>query len=368
MLLFSGVWCTHPQSCLQEERNIEVIAEVQKPSVRQEDGISLHMAPCGATPMPQKPLLRDDASETSAGTSSTSIPSESEASSQCESADAVLRDASVSKENVSSRVVRSDLHLEGSSKNTEAPKAATQRRGEPSESRHGTSRVTPGLRQTELEAECSNLPAPIAPCGLKPLSSQKLSGVSIEQIRFALQATEGPVQKFMREILACDDFSTTPWAESQSDNRILGTQGARQNIFFRRSRYRAKMPADVPAPVRKLIGIPEYANARSLFALGCSDQELVLVQQSFVQGIMYSDRFRLQNTFCFTQEDDGCLLSQWAETVWSKPLPWSHTPVKVFVEKRAKAEAKCTFRDFARTIQEACDNVKNAYLYELEYA
>lgn len=207
---------------------------------------------------------------------------------------------------------------------------------------------------SNVEAECSILPAPSAPRGLKPLTSQKLCGVTIEQIRTALQAVDGPFQKFMHEILGCEDFSTTPWAASRSDNRISDRRGVKQIVFFRRSRYRAKMPEDVPGPIRKLIGIPEYANAHSLFALGCSDQELVLVQQSFVQGIMYSDRFRLQNTFCFTQEANGCLLAQWAEVVWSKPLPWSHTPVKVFVEKRAKAEAKSTFRDFARTIREAC--------------
>jgi hypothetical protein len=100
------------------------------------------------------------------------------------------------------------------------------------------------------------------------------------------------------------------------------------------------------------MGIPDAVDARSLFALCCSDDQLVLVQQSMVQGIMFSDRFRLQNTFSFMQEADGVLLSQWCEVIWDKPLPWTHTPVKMFVEKKAKAEAKSTFRDFAARIQE----------------
>jgi hypothetical protein len=115
------------------------------------------------------------------------------------------------------------------------------------------------------------------------------------------------------------------------------------------------MPTDIPNSVARLIGIPAAVDARSLFALSCADDRLVLVQQSMVQGIMFSDRFRLQNTFSFVQEADGVLLSQWAEVIWDKPLPWTHTPVKMFVEKKARAEAKSTFRDFARRIQEdAC--------------
>lgn len=197
--------------------------------------------------------------------------------------------------------------------------------------------------------ECATLPPPRVPKGLKPVTSELLVGTTIHAIRESLEAEEGPVQKFMREVLGCSDFNTTPWAASRKNLN----KGSRQGLFFRKSRYRALLPTDIPGPVARLVGVPESVDAHSLFALSCSENELVLVQQSFVKGIMYSDRFRLQNTFCFTQEQGGCSLAQWAEVIWTKPLPWTHTPVKVFVEKKAKAEAKATFRDFARTISEA---------------
>lgn len=210
---------------------------------------------------------------------------------------------------------------------------------------------------TGLLRECEELPLPAMPVGLKPLVSQKLPGLNIRSIRESLEADEGPVQRFMQEVLGCSEFSTSPWAASRdvADSQCANKASPDASIFFRRSKYRALLPSDIPNSVARLIGIPDSVDARSLFALGCRDDQLILVQQSMVQGIMFSDRFRLQNTFSFVQEADGVLLSQWAKVIWDKPLPWTHTPVKIFVEKKAKAEAKSTFRDFARIIQDdAC--------------
>jgi len=209
-----------------------------------------------------------------------------------------------------------------------------------------------------LHRECEVLPLPSVPVGRKPLVSQKLPGLDIKSIRTSLEMEEGPVQRFMREILGCSEFNTTPWAARRptaADTEGAKKAGTGTSIFFRRSRYRAAMPSDIPSSVARLVGMPDSVDARSLFVLGCMDDQLVLVQQSMVQGVMFSDRFRLQNTFSFVQEADGVLLSQWAEVIWDKPLPWTHTPVKMFVEKKARAEAKSTFRDFARRIQDgAC--------------
>lgn len=206
-----------------------------------------------------------------------------------------------------------------------------------------------------LQRECEVLPLPTVPVGLKPLTSQKLIGLDIKSIRASLEVEEGPVQRFMREILGCSDFSTTPWAVRRISADVEDSAkkaSAATSVFFRRSLYRAAMPSDIPSSVARLVGIPDSVNARSLFVLGCKDDLLILVQQSMVQGIMFSDRFRLQNTFSFAQEADGVLLSQWAEVIWDKPLPWTHAPVKMFVEKKARAEAKSTFRDFAKIIHD----------------
>jgi len=206
-----------------------------------------------------------------------------------------------------------------------------------------------------LQRECEVLPIPTVPVGLKPLTSQKLLGLDIKSIRASLELEEGPVQRFMREILGCSDFSTTPWAARRISADVEDSAkkaSAATSVFFRRSLYRAAMPSDIPSSVARLVGIPDSVNARSLFVLVCKDDQLILVQQSMVQGIMFSDRFRLQNTFSFAQEADGVLLSQWAEVIWDKPLPWTHAPVKMFVEKKARAEAKSTFRDFAKIIHD----------------
>jgi hypothetical protein len=206
-----------------------------------------------------------------------------------------------------------------------------------------------------LIRECASLPIPAKPQGKNPLSSKKMLGIDLQSIRTSLEADEGPVQRFMAEVLGCTAFVTTPWATSRHNifEKEEPKKGRIPNIFFRRSKYRASLPTDIPPSVAKLVGIPDSVDARSLFALGVSDTELVLVQQSNVQGIMFSDRFRLQNTFRFTQDGDDVLLEQWAEVKWSKPLPWTHTPVKLYVEKKARAEAKDTFGDFARII---CQN------------
>eukprot|EP00427_Karlodinium_veneficum_P036396 CAMPEP_0169290544 /NCGR_PEP_ID=MMETSP1016-20121227/61754_1 /TAXON_ID=342587 /ORGANISM="Karlodinium micrum, Strain CCMP2283" /LENGTH=328 /DNA_ID=CAMNT_0009381057 /DNA_START=65 /DNA_END=1051 /DNA_ORIENTATION=- len=182
-----------------------------------------------------------------------------------------------------------------------------------------------------LQGECEALPLPTVPVGLKPLTSQKLLGLDIKSIRASLEVEEGPVQRFMREILGCSDFSTTPWAARRISADVedgAKKASAATSVFFRRSLYRAAMPSDIPSSVARLVGIPDSVKAS------------------------FSDRFRLQNTFSFAQEADGVLLSQWAEVIWDKPLPWTHAPVKMFVEKKARAEAKSTFRDFAKIIHD----------------
>jgi len=196
--------------------------------------------------------------------------------------------------------------------------------------------------------ECATVPFPKTPHGVKPIKSCTID-TTVGAVKRALDAMDGPFEEFMRDELGCSKHNNTAWI---ADNRASG------NCVFRSSHYDAVPPADLPSVVKKLMGVPDILKGRSLYSLSCSEDSIVLLQQSFLSDVLYSDRFYLENTFCIASDSAGCTLSQWTEVIWKKPLPWTHSPATFFIDRKAKSEARATFKAFTQILTKRAKNVE----------
>merc|ERR1712130_386734 len=112
--------------------------------------------------------------------------------------------------------------------------------------------------------------------------SQKLLGATVEQVRVALDLAFGPFEEFCRDVFDYSDFHGTPWV---ADTR------AGEKCLVRTCHCTACPPPDMPSVVKRLMGVPDKMRAHSLYAMTLSENEIILVQESFVQDVLYSDRF-----------------------------------------------------------------------------
>lgn len=183
-----------------------------------------------------------------------------------------------------------------------------------------------------------------APHNEKPMFEKHVPQAAIDSIRSALLRTDGwPMSRFLDEVMGCYDIDAAEW---KPDPAIAGT-------LVRKCQYKAPVPADVPDTIKRIVGLPDVVTTTSAFRLHSGPGEVTLVQQSYTRDVMYGDRFKIQHTISFKQEPDGVVSRQWASVVWDQPLPWTHSMIRHFVEKKATADSRKMAPQVLRMIEEA---------------
>lgn len=190
---------------------------------------------------------------------------------------------------------------------------------------------------------------PMVPPGEKPLSRKYFTGVSLQRLRDALGSDGGgaPLMILLRENLHFQDISETPWLE-----------GSVPGLSTQKTSYFAPLPADIPDFVKRLGSLPKRIRGTSLNSLHLCHDTLFLTVCSRFEGVMYGDRMHVLHTHTFKEDTSrGIEWSQWSKVHWTKPLPWTHQPLRSLIEKRAKAEAMASAPHFAAILENATSGV-----------
>lgn len=201
-------------------------------------------------------------------------------------------------------------------------------------------------RQSTLRTASRNVPLPMVPASAKPNYSGMIENTTVREIKHAiLMAEQCPLQRFLDEVAGCEGISATDWMECTEQP---GTQ-------VRKVLWSAAMPADMSDTIRRLLSLPPQISGTTVWRLQDSGGNLALIQHSYSRNVMYGDRFRLQNTLRFSPSPsgNGVQLDSFADTIWVSPLPWTHAGVKVFLERRSRAEAAAGTAELKRLIEEA---------------
>lgn len=192
---------------------------------------------------------------------------------------------------------------------------------------------------------------PKRPQNQQPIAIHHLRGVTVAGLRAAMEGPfdKGPFKRFLREVLGCKDIVAEPWMES------LGLSGT----MAQRIRYVMPVPRDLPDSVARFASIPETVMGTTFSFMSAAsheheDDELIVVQRSFSEGVLYSNRLRVQHTFSFRPHPSGGVqCRQWAESIWLEQLPWTHRFITNIVAKKVQAEAIATAPDLARILEGA---------------
>jgi hypothetical protein len=202
-----------------------------------------------------------------------------------------------------------------------------------------------------------DLPNTEPPKRVPPLLVQLLPGVTIASLRKAFESTDHcPNTKFIAEVLGATSINASPLAQCPD---YAGTKVRKLSCMM-------PVPGDMPATLRKMLNIPESVFTTMVWRLSKAGEEdcctspnthnmehLNVVQQSYTKDVMYGDRFKFQTILSFTEQPDGVMLRQWAEVVWLKPLPWTHSMIRKFIEQRCISDVEKMAPVHARIIEES---------------
>jgi len=177
-----------------------------------------------------------------------------------------------------------------------------------------------------------------------PLVSETFPDLDLESIRIAYSEPKDCITlTYLETVVECRDTLSSGW-KTCPDN--TGHQ-------VRKLVYMMPVPPDMPPAMAKMLGVPKILQGTTVQRLCGGADEVTLVQHSYTRDMMYSDRFIVQ---CITNfrcdSKGGVVMRQWFDPIWTGSLPWTHSAVKHFVEKRVKVEALHRSAEFARIVQD----------------
>eukprot|EP00927_Polykrikos_kofoidii_P067314 TRINITY_DN62815_c0_g1_i1.p1 TRINITY_DN62815_c0_g1~~TRINITY_DN62815_c0_g1_i1.p1 ORF type:complete len:347 (-),score=32.36 TRINITY_DN62815_c0_g1_i1:114-1106(-) len=200
------------------------------------------------------------------------------------------------------------------------------------------------VRSPSLMMLCSEPLSPLVQPSEMHLPTRHLAGTTLRRIREAMEsdAETAPLCVFM-EKLRFQDVIRTPWLECSDPGMRL-----------QRSSYVVPLPGDIPNFVRRLIQVPKHIKNTVIYRLCSCNDTLFFTTCTRPEGFAYSDRVYFRHIHCFKEGARGGVeWSQWSEVHWTKPLPWTHQPIRSLIERRAKAEAKAGEHVFANILKKA---------------
>jgi hypothetical protein len=180
--------------------------------------------------------------------------------------------------------------------------------------------------------------------GAKPLFEKKLEA-TVEGIQAALLRTEQcPMSRFLEEVMGFYDIEGTEW---KPDRAAVGT-------WVRKCDCSAPVPSDVPDSIARILGVPSVLRTTTVYRLQIAEPgEVTLVQESYTGDVMYGDRFKIEHTLSFKEEGGSIVSRQWSRVIWDQPLPWTHSMIRHFIEKRTRSDSVRVAGDLVRILEEA---------------
>lgn len=183
----------------------------------------------------------------------------------------------------------------------------------------------------------------LGPNGEPPVSLQRISGLSIEQVR-ALILGDQFAARYFQESNKAFDFTAEPWSTS---SRVPG-------LLFRKVSFKVPID-DVPRAIKRLVSVPDISSVTVVWQLNSEDEGITLTGQSYAHGVPFGDNFRMQDTVTIRPSSNGAAsleLKKWFETVWVAPLPWTHGIVKSAIESQGMDKSIAGLPFFARILED----------------
>lgn len=185
-----------------------------------------------------------------------------------------------------------------------------------------------------------------------PLISDTFPDIELEDIRDAFSAVHDCITYRHLAALGCLDIRGTGW-QPCPDN---AGHAVRQTLCM------IPVPPDAAPPaLARLLGVPRAVQATMLQRLCADADEVMLVEQSYTQDVVYLDRCMNQYVRHFSRNVDGGVdMRLWVETIWTRDLPFTHFAVKSFVEKKTSREAADCREDFNRIVQSSAEGCRDS--------
>lgn len=162
-----------------------------------------------------------------------------------------------------------------------------------------------------------------------PACSGEVKGVTFSALKEALSGTDWIIPKYIEKVNRAHDIVDNRWANSKL---VPGTK-VRKVVFT------MPLPKELPRAVAMLVKIPEESKVTNAYRLRSEASQAVLSVQTCTHDVTLGESFRIQETMAFYPESGGVGIKKWVEVVWVAPLPWTHGPIKAFVEKKAHEES-----------------------------
>lgn len=169
-----------------------------------------------------------------------------------------------------------------------------------------------------------------------PLLSTIFQDFTFETMCAEFESEDWFIDDFMRETLNAIEMRTSSWK-----------RGVRPGAMVRDSHIIMPVPPDVPRAVALILGMPETVTVTATFQFRRSGEEATLVMHSSTHGVPFGDSFRVEDTIRFGPHANGVEFRKWTKAAWIKPMSWTLKPVKIFLERKVRSEARagCTIME-----------------------
>eukprot|EP00443_Scrippsiella_acuminata_P001678 CAMPEP_0115216826 /NCGR_PEP_ID=MMETSP0270-20121206/25540_1 /TAXON_ID=71861 /ORGANISM="Scrippsiella trochoidea, Strain CCMP3099" /LENGTH=556 /DNA_ID=CAMNT_0002630679 /DNA_START=44 /DNA_END=1714 /DNA_ORIENTATION=- len=169
----------------------------------------------------------------------------------------------------------------------------------------------------------------------------------LANVRAKLESEEWPIHEALRQGLQASEISASPWGHSRQ----------RPGSWVRRSRFVLPSPLDLPDFVTKLVTLTEPMRVTCVSRLQCTDEEIVLVQQSCATGILFADLMSVNQVLVFRprgqSEGAGVVFQKFEWVEWVKSFSNHYGPLKAYIERQAKTRSEQTAKALYRILGEA---------------
>mmetsp|Transcript_11811 Transcript_11811/g.21524 ORF Transcript_11811/g.21524 Transcript_11811/m.21524 type:complete len:514 (+) Transcript_11811:60-1601(+) len=190
----------------------------------------------------------------------------------------------------------------------------------------------------------------------RPLFQCRFSTTTLAAVQKAfLKNEDWLLYRFVKERLGAQELEGSGWIAAGD----LGMHTGRQPPLVRTMAFQMPLPKDVPAAVRRLVNVPDFASVSSTYCMQQHTKDtLTIVQWSNSAGVPFAGNLKVEDILQFTQcTDGGVLLEKWTNSIWRSGTPYL---IRRFVDFKVHREAVAIMDAFLQSIEDAARQVAQA--------